>query len=177
MKNILMTIATVLLLAFGTTSYAEKSAGEHVDDAATTARVKLALLEQSVSDATDINVETSRAVVQLAGFVRSEETKSMAGRVAAETEGVDAVSNRLMVHTRKRSAGTALDDTILTATVKLALVEDDATKAMKVNVEIRDATVELSGFVDSYEDRDTAVSLVSAVEGVKDVINSIDITR
>ncbi len=156
---------------------AEKSAGEHVDDSLTTARVKMALLENSVSDTSGINVETSKGVVQLAGFVDSDKTKNTAGEIAAEIEGVAAVSNRLIVRTGKRSAGRALDDTILAAKVKLALAENDATNAMKVNVEIREGVVELSGFVTTYDERDAAVNLVSGIDGVESVINSVDITR
>jgi osmotically-inducible protein OsmY len=44
-------------------------------------------------------------------------------------------------------------------------------------VEIRGGVVELSGFVTTYDERDAAVKLVSGIDGVKDVINSIDITR
>ena len=142
-----------------------------------TTRVKFALLDQSVSDASDINVETSKGVVQLAGFVKSDSIKAMAGRVTAGVDGVVSVSNRLIVRSEKRSAGTTLDDGILAAKVKLKLVENKETSGGKINVEIRDAVVELSGFVDSYEERDAAVQLVSAIDGVKDVINSIDITR
>ena len=177
MKKIIALSVLALALSVGTKAYAEKSTGEHVDDSTLTARVKFALLEQSVSDAIDINVETSKGVVQLAGFVKSDSIKAMAGRVTAGVDGVVSVSNRLIVRSAKRSAGTMLDDNILAANVKLKLVENKETSGGKINVEIRDAVVELSGFVDSYEERDAAVQLVSAIDGVKDVINSIDITR
>ena len=177
MKKIISLFVLALALSIGANTYAEKSTGEHVDDSTLTARVKFALLEQSVSDAIDINVETSKGVVQLAGFVKSDSIKAMAGRVTAGVDGVVSVSNRLIVRSAKRSAGTMLDDNILAAKVKLELVENKETSGGKINVEIRDAVVELSGFVDSYEERDAAVQLVSAIDGVKDVINSIDITR
>ena len=177
MKKIITIIAFALTLAVGAIAYAQQSAGEHVDDATLTARVKLALLEQSVSDATAINVESSNGVVQLAGFLDSDKAKGMAARVAADVDGVDSVSNRLNVRTEKRSAGRVLDDSLLAAKVKYALIENKETSGGKINVEIRDAIVELSGFVDSYEERDAAVELVSGIDGVKDVINSIDITR
>ena len=61
------------------------------------------------------------------------------------------------------------------AKVKLALAENDKTSS-SINVEVRSAVVELSGFVASYGERDTAVEMVSDMEGVEDVINSIDIT-
>jgi hyperosmotically inducible protein len=177
MRKLITIIAFALPLFMGAIAYAQTSAGEHVDDSTMTARVKLALLEQSVSDATDINVETSKGVVQLAGFVDSDQAKGMAVRVTADVDGVVAVSNRLNVRTAKRSAGRVLDDSLLAAKVKYELVDNKETSGGKINVEIRDAVVELSGFVDSYAERDAAVELVSGIDGVKDVINSIDITR
>lgn len=165
-----------LLLFVVANAIAEKSPGEHVDDATITARVKFALIEQSVEDATDINVETSKGVVQLSGWVASEDVKAMAGRIAKDADGVEAVSNRLMVSPGKRSAGRVLDDSLLAAKVKLALSENESTNAGKINVEVRNAAVEISGFVDSYAERDAAVDLVEDIDGVDKVINSIDIT-
>lgn len=177
MRKSALLVASAVLLCMASLSEAQKSAGEHVDDSTVTARVKMALLEQSVTDAADINVETSKGVVQLAGWVDSGEVKSQAAKIASETEGVAAVSNRLQIRSGKRSAGRALDDTILAAKVKLELAENDITNALKVNVEVRSGDVELSGFVNTYEERDAAVSLVAVVDGVRDVINSIDVTR
>ena len=170
-------IVGTVLLCFAGLAEAQKSAGEHVDDATTTARVKMALLEQSVADAADINVETSKGVVQLAGWVDSGEIKTQAAKIASETESVAAVSNRLQIRSGKRSSGRALDDTILAAKVKLELAENDGTSSLRVNVEVRNGDVELSGFVDTYEERDAAVALAAAIEGVGNVINSIDVTR
>ncbi len=167
----------VLALLMNAAAQAEKSAGEHVDDSTMTARVKMALLEESASDAIDINVETSMGVVQLAGFVDSEKVKSKAGQIAKDVDGVRDVSNRLTVKSGSRSAGRTLDDMTLAAKVKLELVEDKRTNAGRINVEVRSAVVELSGFVDSYAERDAAVELVSGIDGVSRVLNSIDITR
>ena len=169
-------VCSLALLVSGSVT-AQKSAGEHLDDSTTTARVKMALIEDSVSDASAINVETSRGIVQLAEFVGSEKTKATAGEVARGVEGVNSVSNRLRVMTEKRSAGRALDDSILAAKVRLKLVESKKTSGGKINVEGRAAAVELSGFVSSYEERDAAVELVSGIDGVKNVYNSIDITQ
>ena len=167
----------VLALLMNAAAHAEQSTGEHVDDTTMTARVKMALLEESVSDAIDINVETSKGVVQLAGFVDSEKVKSKAGQIAKDVDGVRDVSNRLTVKSGSRSAGRTLDDMTLAAKVKLELVEDQRTNAGRINVEVRSAVVELSGFVDSYAERDAAVELVSGIDGVSRVLNSIDITR
>ena len=130
-----------------------------------------------MSDSSNINVETSKGIVQLAGFVSSAETKTTAGEVAKGVDGVKSVSNRLRVKTEKRSAGRVLDDSVLAAKVKLKLVESKKTSGGKINVEVRAASVELSGFVSSYEERNAAVELVSGLDGVKNVYNSIDITQ
>ena len=178
MINKFQTIALVaVVLLSGSFATAQKSAGEHVDDSTLIARVKWALLEESVSDAADINVETSKGVVQLAGFVDSAETRKTAGDIAKGVDDVVSVSNRLRVSTGKRSTGRALDDTVLAAKVKLKLVDSDETSGGKINVEVRSGAVELSGFVSSYEERDAAVEIVSAINGVNEVFNSIDITR
>ena len=172
----LRNILPIALLFIATAALAQKSAGEHLDDSTITAKVKYALVEQSVSDAADINVETSRGVVQLSGWVDSGDIRKMAGQVARDTDGVEAVSNRLQVSTGKRSAGRVLDDSILAAKVKYALADSEDTNSRKINVEVREAVVELSGFVDTYLERDAAIDIASGIDEVADVINSIDIT-
>ncbi len=166
----------LVLLLVPALALAEKSPGEHVDDATITSRVKFALLTEIADDALAINVEVSKGVVQLSGWVSSDKAKTEAGRIAKGTSDVVAVSNRLLVRTGKRSAGRTLDDSILAAKVKLALSENESTNAMRINVEVRNAVVELSGFVDSYDERDAAASLVENIDDVDKVINSIDIT-
>ncbi len=173
----LLTASLCVALLLGNAALAQKSPGEHLDDATLTARVKLALLENSPGDGVNINVESSYGVVQLAGFVATERDREIAVEVAEEVDGVEAVSNRLRVSTGKRSPGRVLDDTILAAKVKLELAEDSVTGAFNINVEVRNAVVVLSGFVATYGERDAAVDLVSNVDGVADVINAIDITR
>lgn len=170
---------TVCLLTFllGAPALAQKTAGEHLDDTTITGKVKYALLENSESDGTNISVETSKGVVQLAGFVESEKAKSIAVKIAKDVSGVVAVSNRMRVFDKKRSAGQKLDDSVLESKVKIKLAENKTTDAGKINVEVRLGQVELSGFVNSYEDRDTAVEFVSGIDGVKGVVNAIDITR
>ena len=97
MSVIRKSFVLLLALLLSGAVIAQKTPGEHVDDSATTARVKMALIDASLSDAADINVETSKGVVQLAGFVKSAETRSTAGDIAKGVSGVKSVSNRLQV--------------------------------------------------------------------------------
>ncbi len=75
----------------------------------------------------------------------------------------------------RQTAGEVVDDSVVTAKVKAKLVDDPVTKAYQINVETFKGTVQLSGFVDSAEARSRATQLASAVGGVKDVENSLQV--
>ena len=169
-----LALATVALL-ISATVLAQKSAQEHVDDALLNTRVKLELMESSIGDATDIDVSTFRGLVQLSGFVDDEAAIRNAVRITEGVDGVSAVSNHLKIKSGKRTPGRALDDAIIAAKVELKLFEDSETSAHRINVAVRSGVVELSGFAETYAERNKAVEIAKDIEGVADVINSIDI--
>ena len=75
-----------------------RSPGQYIDDSALTARVKTALVrEAGFSEAMDVHVNVNRGVVQLAGFVDSDELKRRAEEVAKSVTGVQSVKNDLRV--------------------------------------------------------------------------------
>ena len=74
-----------------------------------------------------------------------------------------------------RSIGERVDDTTLAARVKAALVEAKNVPSMKVEVEVRDGVVQLSGFVDSPLQADAAVAAARGVSGVRSVTSSIQV--
>jgi hyperosmotically inducible periplasmic protein len=74
---------------------AERSAGQVIDDGLITTKVKTALIADSRTKAYQIEVETNAGVVQLAGFVDTNISKSAAAELANSVEGVKMVSNRL----------------------------------------------------------------------------------
>lgn len=69
--------------------------------------------------------------------------------------------------------GTQVDDTVITSSVKSALMSDDLVKSFDLQVETRKGTVQLSGFVDSQAQIDQALALTRAVAGVTDVENGV----
>lgn len=71
----------------------EKSAGEYIDDAAITAKVKAAFVQEKTVKATEINVETFKGVVQLSGFASSPTEVDRAVQVASTIPGVKSVKN------------------------------------------------------------------------------------
>jgi osmotically-inducible protein OsmY len=74
-----------------------ESTGEYVDDTVITSKVKTALLGDSGLKSFDISVETYKDVVQLSGFVNSNQVKARAGEIAAGVPGVKSVRNNLVV--------------------------------------------------------------------------------
>jgi hyperosmotically inducible protein len=158
----------------------QRSAGETVDDSTITAKVKAALVDNDIVEAGEVNVNTYRGVVQLSGFVDSNEEKTQATEAAKGVNGVKEVHNDLKVQGQgtqvaDRSAGAVVDDAALTAKVKSALIADESTKGTQINVETRDGVVQLAGFVNTDAERDHATQVARGVSGVKDVRNDLEI--
>lgn len=76
---------------------------------------------------------------------------------------------------QQEGTGQYIDDTVITAKVKAALIEDPLTKAIEINVETFKGVVQLSGFVSSQAAMDKAVALARNVNGVKSVKNDMRI--
>lgn len=74
-----------------------RSAGQTVDDAAVTAKVKAALVGDSQVKATDVNVDTDRGVVRLSGMVETQAEADRAVELARGVSGVVSVANNLRV--------------------------------------------------------------------------------
>lgn len=70
-----------------------KSAGEYIDDAAITTKVKAAFLKDTEVKATEIKVQTFKGTVQLSGFASSSAAIERAARLAADVPGVKSVRN------------------------------------------------------------------------------------
>ncbi len=71
-----------------------RSAGEFTDDAGLTAKVKSAIAtDAGARTASAVNVETYRGVVQLTGFVDSEDQAARAVSAAKKVQGVRSVKN------------------------------------------------------------------------------------
>jgi hyperosmotically inducible protein len=158
----------------------QRGTGETIDDAAITAKVKAALVDNDVVEAGEVNVTTYRGVVQMSGFVDSNEEKTQATQAAKSVSGVKDVRNDLKVQgegtqVADRSAGAVVDDSALTAKVKTALVSDETTKGTQINVETRDGVVQLAGFVNTDAERERATQVARGVSGVKDVRNDLQI--
>ncbi len=73
----------------------------------------------------------------------------------------------------QRSTGEYVDDKVVSAKVKAALIDDPTTKAYQIDVATYEGVVQLSGFVDNSKAISKAEQVAESVAGVKDVKNDL----
>ena len=71
------------------------------------------------------------------------------------------------------TVGTEIDDSVVTAAVKSALLADATIKSFDFKVETRKGEVQLSGFVDGQTQVDRAIAVARGVAGVKGIDNKV----
>ena len=117
------------------------------------------------------------------GFVSRSEAAELGGFESAFAEADDDRDGRLdadefvkaqSLHERQQ-VGKFLDDSVLTAKVKAALLRERGVKSTDVHVETRQGRVLLSGFVDNEEQKRRAVEVASRITGVREVRDGLSV--
>ncbi len=75
----------------------------------------------------------------------------------------------------QKSTGEYIDDAAITAKVKTDLIGDPVTKARQIDVTTFKGNVQLSGFVDTAQEKARAAQIAAGVSGVTNVTNNITI--
>ncbi len=78
-------------------------------------------------------------------------------------------------HTQGRTAGTYIDDRMVSSKVKGALDKAPVYKYPNVDVSTFNGTVQLNGFVDTQPQKDQAAQIAAQVQGVKQLVNNITV--
>ena len=94
-RSLLVALALTTSMAGCAAMSGRETAGEYVDDATITTKVKATIIDQL--GLKQIGVETMQDVVQLSGFVNSQQIKDRAGNIARSISGVRDVHNNLIV--------------------------------------------------------------------------------
>lgn len=76
---------------------------------------------------------------------------------------------------KERSAGVVIDDSVIVAKVKSALIDSPETKARQIDVKVNKGTVLLAGAVETQQEKAQAGMLARKVEGVHDVDNRLTV--
>jgi len=152
-----------------------RSVGTQIDDATITAKIKLKLLEDPVTKARKIDVDTVNGVVTLTGVVESQKEIERAIKIAKSVAGVKKVVNNLKIG--KRGIGAYLSDKEITAKIKLKLIQDSELKALSIDVDTINGVVTLTGVVTSEYQKRKAIEHAKSVPGVIKVIDNLQIKR
>ncbi len=142
------------------------------------------LSNQSISDAVEdeitddravpadkIDVKTSEGVVTLSGTVDNILAKDRAGKIAETVKGVTAVRNSITVSPAEKTP-----DAVIVDRIKKAISMNPATDSYRTKVTVSKGIVTLSGRVHSYGQRQLAEKTAKSVQGVREVVNNIDVT-
>jgi hyperosmotically inducible protein len=152
-----------------------RSVGTQLDDAVITAKVKAKLIEDPITKARKIDVDTVNGVVTLTGLVDSEEEVKRAIQIASSVTGVNKVVNNLRVG--QRSFTQYLSDKEIIARIKAKLIADPELKALSIDVDTVNGVVTLTGVVESEDQKERAVSHAKSVPGVKSVVVNLQVKK
>ncbi len=153
------------------------SVGTEIDDTVVTASVKSALLADADIKSFDFRVETRKGEVMLSGFVDSQSQLDRADSLTKAVAGVKSIQNNVALKTSDTTVGNKVDDGIVTAKVKAALIGDEKIKSTDITVVTRKGEVQLSGFVNSQSQIDRALLVAKGIEGVSSVSNEMSIKK
>ena len=95
-RHLVIVMLMAGLVACASTSK-QSGTGEYIDDTVITTKVKSLLGADDFLKSFEISVETYKGVVQLSGFVDTQDAVKKAGEIARSVEGVSSVKNNLNV--------------------------------------------------------------------------------
>lgn len=152
---------------------ASTTIGTEIDDSVITSKVRAALLADEYVKSLDVKVETYKGEVMLSGFANSATQIERSMAVTQAVPGVRSVNNKLNLKLGTQTAGNKLDDSVITTSVKSAMLADSIMKSREVSVVTNKGEVQLSGFVDTQLQLTHAEEVAKGVEGVTGVTNNL----
>ena len=165
--------------AFEAKASSEPSLSQRFDDATLAATVKSKLLWNSNTEGLDIKVSAANGTVSLTGSAQSAEAKELAGRLAANTDGVREVNNLLSVSAVDSTAAkvqnaadktaVAISDTWITSKVKSSFIYSRNLDGLNIFVDTQKGMVSLSGSVLSNAEKQLAIETARNIRGVRGI--------
>ncbi|MCE5281977.1 MAG: BON domain-containing protein [Deltaproteobacteria bacterium] len=165
--SIVLTAVAVALLALGVPGYASKM------DSRIESSAKNSYLFTTYLRADDIKIRSTDGAVTLTGTVSEESHKAMAQETVAGLPGVKSVDNRLEV----KDAPISDSDAWLRDKVKVTLLFHRSVSVDTTEVDVKYGVVTLRGDATSQAQKDLTTEYAKDVEGVKDVINEMAVSK
>jgi len=192
-RGILVLVLVLVLLVVGAVYYifarnssiqnAFHSIQESTQDAATTSRVRTALLLSKQVSPFDIKVQTIQGEVTLEGQVPSEQVKTVAGAIAQDTSSVKKLHNNLSVNPSiernpdREHLGERVADLEIKTLVADALSKNADLAEQHITTEVKGRTVTLGGTVQTVSQKNTADQIAWQVPGVQGLMDNLSLSE
>lgn len=164
-------LALVFTAACGT----KRSVGTRIDDAWITSTVKSKIAADPELNPFEVDVDTENGVVRLSGTVETESDRAEMVRHARDTKGVVRVENDIRLG--DPTIAENIEDTVIESKVKAKLAGDPVVSPFRLDVDVVQGVVTLSGEVDNDETMKEAIELAKSTRGVKRVETRIKVTE
>ena len=123
-------------------------------------------------------MEVDGGVVTLRGEADSEAQKRLASAYVKGLDGVARVDNQMTVagdHPRRGEIHRKIDDASITAQIKMALLFNRATSALKTKVRTDNGVVTLTGAAKSKAEKDLVTRIARNIQGIRMVRNRMTV--
>ncbi len=114
-----------------------------------------------------VDIETSDGIVTLSGKVSNILAKERAKKIAMAVKGVRSVVNNIKADPPVRK------DEKIKKDIQDALLFDPAADSYKINVSVNNGIVTATGSVNSWQEKQLALSVIKGVKGVKEINDNI----
>lgn len=158
--------------AVGLASAKDKTLGESLDDAATTAFIKGRLLAVSAERFGEVDIKVADGLVLLSGRVNAPEDRVEAEGIAWEPSGTLDVANEVRIEPPGGFVANVADE-VISARVRARLIGSATVKSINFNVETYNGVVYLMGIARSAEELRRAAEEASVVGGVQQVVSYV----
>ena len=189
-KGILVLVLLLLVVGAGYYIFTRNSSiqnafhsiQESTQDAATTSRVRTALLLSKQVSPFDIKVQTIQGEVTLEGQVPSEQVKAVAGAIAQDTSSVKQLHNNLSVNPSlernpdREHLGDRVADLEIKTLVADALSKNADLAEQHIATEVKGRTVTLGGTVQTVSQKYTADQIAWQVPGVQGLMDNLSVS-
>jgi osmotically-inducible protein OsmY len=191
MRSIAIALILIVLVVTGVLIYQRdgamslgdtlRSVKETSQDAATTSKVKTALLLSKHVSAFDVNATTNGGEVTLTGEVPSEETRRLAGAITQDTSGVSAVHNNLTVNpgARGNQEMETLGDRVADLEIKTLVIDQlgrsPELKDKRITVQVSKKIVTMDGAVDTPAQKRAAEQIALQAPGVQGLTGQLTV--
>ena len=151
----------------------DRSSGDIAKDLAIKGKLTAQLIDKMGSDVLSINADVYEQIVMMSGSVKTEDQKSIAGKLAAAAQDVKKVYNEILVikpiDKEKGIVENFVDDTVIESKINALLLDASGVNVTNFRYRSVGGKVFLFGRALSRAELQKAISVIKSIENVSSV--------